>query len=92
VRELKVIGERGERTVRGDLRIRQLLGGLRSTLFALDQVRSGGRPVEYRFSGGGFGHGVGLCQLGAIGMAEAGHTYQSILSHYYRGARVVRLF
>jgi stage II sporulation protein D len=44
------------------------------------------------FDGHGFGHGVGLCQWGARGMAEAGHGHQEILEHYYRGARLLRMY
>ena len=44
------------------------------------------------FRGAGWGHGVGMCQLGAIGRAEAGHGYREILSHYYNGASVRALY
>ena len=59
---------------------------LPSTLFFVEPVRE--RGVEtggYRVYGGGFGHGVGLSQTGAVGMAEKGHSYDEILMHYYRG-------
>jgi SpoIID/LytB domain protein len=51
-----------------------------------------GRPVAWIFTGGGWGHGVGMCQTGAIGRAEAGQTYKEILSHYYSGAQVARIY
>jgi SpoIID/LytB domain protein len=92
IRELRIHGERGTVEIRGDLRIRRLLGGLRSTLFT---VRSEGpvtAPTAFVFRGAGFGHGVGMCQMGAIGMAEAGHSHAEILAHYYRGAHVHRLY
>lgn len=92
LRQVTVRGSRGERVVRGDLRIRQTLGNLRSAMFVLDVRREGGRPVEWTFSGAGFGHGVGMCQTGAIGMGEAGKDYRAILGHYYRGSRVVALY
>ena len=44
------------------------------------------------FEGAGFGHGVGMCQTGAIGMAEAGHDYRAILEHYYPGSRLRKLY
>jgi len=44
------------------------------------------------FTGAGFGHGVGMCQNGAIGMADAGRTYQQILAHYYSGSEVVKIY
>lgn len=92
LRQVTVRGARGERVVRGDLKIRQTLGNLRSAMFVLDVRREGGRPVEWTFSGAGFGHGVGMCQTGAIGMGEAGKDYRAILGHYYRGSRVVALY
>lgn len=64
---------------------RKLLGNtnLKSTLF---EVSDSGDPVV--FSGRGAGHGVGLCQWGAHGMAKAGRNYHEILSFYYPGAEV----
>jgi stage II sporulation protein D len=60
---------------------------LKSTLMRLDQPQ----PDVYRFSGSGFGHGLGLCQIGANGMAMQGHTYREILAHYYPGTRIAEL-
>jgi len=91
-RALEVRGERASKVVRGELRIRQLLGGLHSGMFVVDVERSGGRPSAFVFLGGGFGHGVGLCQTGAIGMAEAGYKYADILRHYYRGSKIKKLY
>jgi SpoIID/LytB domain protein len=91
-RLVKVQGEQSDKTVRGELRIRQLLGGLSSSMFVVDVERAGGRPTGFVFTGGGFGHGVGLCQSGAMGMAEAGYTYIDILKHYYRGSRIRKLY
>jgi SpoIID/LytB domain protein len=88
-RALRVDGERSSKEVRGELRIRQLLGGLPSSLFVVEPARGGD---GFDFHGGGFGHGVGLCQNGAIGMAEAGHNYKDILRHYYRGAKLRNLY
>ena len=88
---IKVTGERGDKTVRGELKIRQLFGGLSSAMFVVDIEKSGARP-SFVFSGGGFGHGVGMCQTGAIGMAEAGFKYVDILRHYYRGSRIRKLY
>ena len=88
---IKVTGERGDKTVRGELKIRQLFGGLSSAMFVVDIEKSGAKPT-FVFSGGGFGHGVGMCQTGAIGMAEAGFKYVDILRHYYRGSRIRKLY
>ncbi len=89
---LRIRGERGVLQVDGDLRIRRLLGGLRSTLFAIDVIGPRTAPTAFVFRGAGFGHGVGMCQLGAIGMAEAGKRVQTILNHYYPGSRIRRLY
>jgi SpoIID/LytB domain protein len=67
-----------------------MLGGLRSTLFVVE--RTGKKKDGWRFRGAGFGHGVGMCQVGAIGMAEAGKTHEQVLSHYYRGTHLHRLY
>lgn len=62
---------------------------LLSTLFFIERVREGGEFTGgFRVYGGGWGHGVGLSQTGAVGMAEKGHGYQEILMHYYRGIAV----
>ena len=45
-------------------------------------------PTTYTFEGRGFGHGLGMSQYGAKGMAEAGNNYKEILEHYYQGAKV----
>lgn len=89
VATLLLEGERASAQVHGDS-VRWLLsggkigaGGLQSSLFYLDP--SEGRV---RFRGGGWGHGVGLCQEGAAGRARAGQGYREILKHYYPGARL----
>jgi stage II sporulation protein D len=67
---------------------------LRSNLFKID-VRRDPRTRRARAvvaSGAGFGHGVGLCQTGALGMARAGRKGEQILEHYYPGAELRRLY
>lgn len=51
-----------------------------------------GRPVEVVATGGGWGHGIGMCQVGAMGRARAGHDYRAILEAYYTGAEVRDLY
>ncbi len=87
IRSLKIVGAKSTVTVEGDLKIRRLFGGLRSTLFV---VKSDAK--SWTFEGAGFGHGVGMCQTGAIGMAEGGYKYQKILEHYYPGSHVSHLY
>jgi stage II sporulation protein D len=66
--------------------------GLRSTLFLLRKERARGFVERATLTGGGWGHGVGMCQMGAIGRAAAGAAHEEILTHYYRGARLERLY
>lgn len=67
---------------------------LRSNLFKIAVRRDPAtrRALAVVASGAGFGHGVGLCQTGALGMARAGHAYRAILEHYYRGVAIERLY
>jgi stage II sporulation protein D len=65
---------------------------LRSTLFDVDAQREEGYLRRVVISGGGNGHGVGMCQTGAIGMSRAKMNFQKILTHYYRGIKLVRAY
>jgi stage II sporulation protein D len=92
-RVLTLSGERGATQVRGELNIRRLFGMLNSSMALVEATRdSDGRPLGWTFRGGGWGHGVGMCQTGAIGRAEAGHSYRDILRHYYNGAEVTPIY
>jgi SpoIID/LytB domain protein len=86
-RLLVVEGERGRAEVAGELKIRRLLGNLPSAMFLVD--REGGATV---LRGGGWGHGAGMCQWGAVGRAEAGQGYREILRAYFSGADVARVY
>jgi stage II sporulation protein D len=68
--------------------LRQALG-LPEMLFTVSPVRGAEGEAEFLFLGRGWGHGVGLCQNGAFGMALAGATYDRILRHYYTGIEIV---
>jgi stage II sporulation protein D len=63
---------------------------LRSTLFDADVQREQGYAKTIVFYGGGNGHGVGMCQMGAIGMAKAGRDFRQILTRYYKGVKLTR--
>ena len=92
-RELGVAGTGGRFVVERELPIRRALGNLKSALFVIETERDpDGRPRAFKITGGGFGHGVGMCQVGAIGMAEAGHDYRKILEHYYSGASPKKIY
>ena len=86
-RALRIEGNRGTARVYGELAIRRLFHNLNSGMFVLDRV--GG---DWVFTGGGWGHGSGMCQTGAIGRAERGASYREILGWYYSGATPVRIY
>ncbi|MEY2644786.1 MAG: hypothetical protein RLZZ611_1435 [Cyanobacteriota bacterium] len=86
VLRLALRGSTGSLVLQRDA-IRRTLRGLPSTLFVL---RSDA-PGVWRFEGGGFGHGAGLSQAGAIELAGRGWSLERILSHYYPGTSLVRL-
>ena len=67
--------------------IRRILSFLPSNLFTIDKLNDN----LWLFKGGGFGHGVGLSQSGAIEMAELGFTYEQILNHYYQGTKIKKI-
>ena len=58
------------------------------TLFTAKRLAPKGGEPGWLFTGRGFGHGVGMCQVGAYGMAQRGHTYREILTHYYTGVEL----
>jgi len=91
---LEVTGTQGTTTeVLRELNIRRFFGGLKSALFEMDLRRRDDGTVEsVAFRGAGYGHGVGMCQTGAIGMADAGKSYREILRHYYEGAEIRELY
>jgi stage II sporulation protein D len=85
--ELAVIGSDRELLLRG-LKIRWALG-LRENLFVVErELDEKGEVSRFLFTGKGWGHGVGLCQVGAYGMAKAGAPFEEILRHYYSGVRI----
>ena len=67
--------------------IRRILSFLPSNLFTINKLNDN----LWLFKGGGFGHGVGLSQSGAIEMAELGFTYEQILNHYYQGTKIIKI-
>jgi stage II sporulation protein D len=96
VGELVVSTTNGELTV-PSYRVRDVLRPapdrqLLSTLFQLYVERQGGELVKVVAAGAGSGHGVGMCQWGAVGRARAGQDYRRILATYYPGTRLERLY
>ena len=97
VRWLEVETDAGTYRVFGD-RVRWLLRRpgtdkiLRSAWFELDVTRGRGRVTGVTARGRGNGHGIGMCQHGALGMARQGYRYDEILKHYYAGVRLDRAY
>jgi SpoIID/LytB domain protein len=90
---LSIRGSRGTARVEREFAIRQLFGNLKSAAFVVDIDRApNGNPLRFTFRGAGWGHGVGMCQTGAMSMAERGMNYRQILSHYFPGAELGRLY
>jgi stage II sporulation protein D len=88
---LELVGSRGTTTVNG-YKFRGALG-LRDTLFTITRtVSPDGRIESFTFQGRGWGHGVGLCQVGAYGMARAGRTWEQILETYYQGVEIRKAY
>lgn len=85
--KLRVVGSKRTVTVGKELEIRRWLSEshLYSSAFVVDKVEKDGVPCLV-LKGAGWGHGVGLCQIGAAVMGEKGYTYEQILKHYYPGA------
>ena len=95
ITKLKISGSKKTLTVGKELEIRRLLSEshLKSSAFDVVYLDADSKPVAHnkqwtrlRLEGKGWGHGVGLCQIGAAVMASKGYDYTSILSHYYPGS------
>jgi stage II sporulation protein D len=91
VTDLEIVGANGTAHVRGG-RIRSVLG-LREQLFVIDrEYDESGRVTEFTFLGRGWGHGVGMCQVGAYGLAKQGWSAEQILNAYYSNIQLTRLY
>jgi stage II sporulation protein D len=91
VTDLELVGTNGTNHLRGG-RIRSALG-LREQLFVVERrYDEAGRVLGFTITGRGWGHGVGMCQVGAYGLARAGLSFDKILKTYYTGIEVTRLY
>ncbi len=91
VTDLELIGTNGTAHIRGG-RIRSALG-FREQLFVIDrEYDDNGRVSQFVFNGRGWGHGVGMCQVGAYGLAKQGWTYDQILKAYYTGIELTKMY
>lgn len=92
---LKIVGTERERVIGKELEIRRTLSEshLKSSAFVVEtQQGEDGVPQSFHLSGAGWGHGVGLCQIGAAMMGEKGYDHEAILRHYYPGATLKTLY
>lgn len=92
---LKIVGSKRTLTVGKELEIRRMLSPshLYSSAFVVDKSdETNGIPDTFILTGAGWGHGVGLCQIGAAVMGEQGYTYDEILRHYYPGANIEKQY
>ena len=84
---MKISGTKGSFTLGKELEIRRSLSAshLFSSAFVVDAADKdrNGIPQQFIITGAGWGHGVGLCQIGAAMMGEKGYDYKAILQHYY---------
>lgn len=93
--QLKIVGSKRTLTIGKELEIRRTLSTshLYSSAFVIDKSKTvNGVPQQFTLIGAGWGHGVGLCQIGAAVMGEKGYTYDEILLHYYIGADIEKLY
>jgi stage II sporulation protein D len=88
--ELEIVGSNGVKSLRGG-KIRSALR-LKEQLFVINKKYVGGQVASYTFTGRGWGHGVGMCQFGAYGMAKMGLKYDEILKHYYTGIELAKSY
>ena len=96
ISKLQIIGTGRTFTIGKELEIRRALSDthLYSSAFVVDKedVDAEGVPQSFRLTGAGWGHGVGLCQIGAAMMGEQGFDYSQILLHYYRNAEIKKIY
>jgi len=88
-RALRIEGSKSTARVYGELPIRRLFRNLNSGMFVVEKKVGVG---DWTFTGGGWGHGSGMCQTGAIGRAQKGASYRRILGWYYSGAAPVKIY
>ncbi|WP_289089717.1 SpoIID/LytB domain-containing protein [uncultured Bacteroides sp.] len=95
ISRLKIVGTLRTVTIGKELEIRRALSEshLFSSAFVIDKTEvAGSVPSEFTITGAGWGHGVGLCQIGAAMMGEKSYSYDKILLHYYRNAEIKKVY
>lgn len=93
--KLKIVGEKKTLTIGKELEIRKWLSKshLYSSAFVVDKIENINRvPQKFILIGAGWGHGVGLCQIGAAMMAEMGYKFDEILAHYFKNSTLEKIY
>lgn len=90
VGKIRIYGDAGQQAEVEGLAVRWTLD-VPDTLFTAKRLAPERQQAGWLFTGRGFGHGVGMCQVGAYGMAQRGHSYREILTHYYTGVELGRV-
>lgn len=93
--KLKIVGSKKTLTVGKELEIRRILSTshLYSSAFVVDKFDIvNGIPGKFVLTGAGWGHGVGLCQIGAAVMGELGYSFDEILLHYFKGSKLKKIY
>ena len=96
ISKLLIKGTKRSFTIGKELEIRRALSDshLYSSAFVVDRmdIDAEGVPQKFVLTGAGWGHGVGLCQIGAAMMGEKGYNYNKILLHYYNNAEIKKIY
>ena len=93
--KLKIVGSKKTLVIGKELEIRRILSKthLYSSAFVIEtEFKDSDVPVKFILSGAGWGHGVGLCQIGSAVMAEKGHEFDEILLHYFSNATIKKIY
>ncbi len=92
-KEIEIITLADSKNLKGDLTIRNYFDHLRSSAFKLEKkLTDKGQTSMLLFWGAGFGHGTGMCQDGAISMAEDGYNWRQIIEHYFSPVKIKKLY
>jgi SpoIID/LytB domain protein len=94
ITKMKIMGSEGEQIVEGELAVRKTLSAttLWSSCFIIEKKDGASDAPDFRLRGAGWGHGVGMCQTGAAGLALKGKKYDRILKHYFQKAQIRRMY
>ncbi|MBL7047663.1 MAG: SpoIID/LytB domain-containing protein [Candidatus Marinimicrobia bacterium] len=95
IRYINLNNHEGLHHLRSEYEIRQVLHPqflYSSALVVIPEKVQAGIPGRFKFAGAGWGHGVGMCQIGALGMAQMGHSTNDILTHYYPGSSLNKIY